>query len=49
MTNSVIRITTLITAGVVIGIALGAVFTGGLPWWLSAMTIGSVCYVASLA
>lgn len=44
-----IRIATLLTAGVVIGVALGAVVVGGLPWWLSASVVIAVSYVASLA
>ena len=44
-----IRITTLLTAGVVIGVALGAMILGPLPVWLGIAVIAAVSYVASLA
>lgn len=44
-----IRIATLLTAGVVIGVALGAMTISVLPIWLGLGVIAAVCYVASLA
>lgn len=44
-----IRIATFICTGVVIGVALGAMFTCALPLWLGMSVIAAVSYVASLA
>lgn len=44
-----IRIATLLTAGVVIGVALGAMALSTLPIWLGISVIAAVCYVATLA
>lgn len=44
-----IRIATYITAGVVIGVSLGAMFTCSLPIWLGLSVCAAVSYVASLA
>lgn len=44
-----IRIATLLTAGVVIGVTLGAVCISVLPWWLGISVIAAVSIVASLA
>lgn len=44
-----IRIATQLTAGVVIGVTLGAVCISVLPWWLGISVIAAVSIVASLA
>lgn len=44
-----IRIATLLTAGVVIGVTLGAMAVSTLPVWLGISVIAAVCYTASLA
>ena len=44
-----IRITTLLTAGVVIGVTLGAMLVSVLPVWLGILTIITVGCVATMA
>lgn len=46
MATSVLRISTLLLAGVVIGVTLGAAVCSNLPAWLAVITIVGVGSVA---
>lgn len=46
MSTSVLRISTLLLAGVGIGVTLGAMFCSNLPVWLGLMVIAGCSFVA---
>lgn len=46
MSTSVLRISTLLLAGVAIGVTLGAMFCSNLPIWLGLMVLAGIGFVA---